>query len=131
MMRCLASSSLKWFLAGVFGAVSLFGSGLHYIPGMGHGGSGCGHSHAGDFSRSVFAAQQWQGCHFAAVNHTEGCDNDSQCPICQYMAQGKVLGERFEPNSVPTLVARRAVLAPLAVASAVLQAFQARGPPAA
>ncbi len=59
------------------------------------------------------------------------CDDAANCPICNYLAQGRVVGERFEGIAVTAGVACRSPLVPLCLPSLPLQPFQARAPPLA
>ena len=60
-----------------------------------------------------------------------GNHDDDACPICQYLAQGKIVAARFEAISVPVSVANRSLRTSLATPTPELQLFQARAPPAA
>ena len=63
-----------------------------------------------------------------AADHREGCHDPATCPICQYLAQGQVIGERVEAVSVAASVPNRSLIIPLFLPSIVLQPFQARAP---
>lgn len=124
MLRRVANSVLRWSLAGILGVTSLLGSQLHDIFGIHHAGqqSGChceGNERALQHEPSV------------AAGHSEGCDEGTNCPICNYLAQGRIVGERFEGVLVMVNVPHRSPEMPLFVPSLHLLPFQARAPPAA
>jgi hypothetical protein len=124
MLRRLANLVLRWGLAGILGAMSLFGSELHDILGIHHAGQlgGGGHESSG-------LARQHESS--VAAGHAENCDDEANCPICNYLAQGRMVGERFEGISVTVSVPNRSPAIPICLPSPHLQPFQARAPPAA
>ena len=58
------------------------------------------------------------------TNHREACHDSATCPICQFFAQGKVIGERFQVVSVPVSMPNRSLAAPLVILAPDLQPFQ-------
>jgi hypothetical protein len=122
MSRCLANSVLRWGLAGILGVTSLLGSELHNIFGIHHA------CQLGGCEGSGLSLQYQPS---VAAGHSESCDDGTNCPICNYLAQGKNVGERFEGISVTVNVPNRSLAIPLFLPSPHLQPFQARAPPAA
>jgi hypothetical protein len=124
MLRRPANLVLRWGLAGILGVTSLLGSELHDILGIHHAGQqgrcGC--------QRSEIALQHGPS---VAARHSEGCDDGTNCPICNYLAQGRIVGERVQAISVTVSVPSISLPAPLFVSTPLLQPFQARAPPAA
>jgi hypothetical protein len=124
MLRRLANSVLRWGLAGILAATSLLGGHLHEILGIHHaghfGGRGCeGGGLAGQHAAAV------------AAGSAESCDDEANCPICNYLAQGRIVGERFEGFAVTANVPNPSPAIPLCLPTTHLQPFQARAPPAA
>jgi hypothetical protein len=122
------NSLLTWLLALLVGGLSLLGEGLHEFLGLHEGpvapeGYSQGFSYASSFAYG-------NGRHIEATDQRERCHDASTCPICQYLAQGKVLGERFEAMSVAGSVPNHSPVITLFTPSTVLQSFQARAPPA-
>ncbi len=124
MLRGLASSILKWGLAGILAATSLLGSQLHEILGIHH----AGHLHACVCAGNGPARPDGVS---VAAGHSACCDDEANCPICNYLAQGRIVGQRFAGVSVTVSVPERSPAVPLFLPSALLQPFQARAPPAA
>jgi hypothetical protein len=110
-----------WLLAGLFGAVSLFGQGLHLLPGLDH----CLHCH-GSHGAVIEGADNPRGnlCGCSAAD----CDGQ-KCAICQFMSQGNVLTRSVEPPPQATPQADVAVATPILVLPAQHWAFQSRAPP--
>ena len=123
VVRRPGKSLLTWLLAVMVGGMSLLGEELHDLLGL----------HQGLVSercpREFFYGCS-SGADIAAADHHEGCHDASTCPVCQYLAQGKVLGERFQAILVAVSVASRSPVTPLHTPSTVLRPFQARAPPA-
>ena len=113
MLRRSAKSFLTWLLAITFGGLSFFGDGLHDLLGLHHHGSAVpvcasavyGFSH-GDFLQNGHSR-------LVAANHREGLHDGATCPICNYLAQGKIIGERFAAISVTASVPNRSPAIPL------------------
>ena len=122
VLRCLANSVLRWVLAGVLGVTSFLGGELHEIFGIHHAGQlgGCG----GQCSEITL-----QHGYSVAAGHSENCDDGTNCPICNYLAQGRMVGEQFEGISVTASMPDRSPPIPLFLPSPLLQPFQARAPP--
>ncbi len=124
MLRRLASSVLRWGLAGILCATSLLGGRLHDILGIHHagelGGHGCEGSHLALHHQPSLA-----------TGHSESCDDEATCPICNYLAQGNVIGPRVEAVVVTLSVPNRNPAPLLVVPSPDFQPFQAQAPPAA
>jgi hypothetical protein len=125
-----ASSALAWLLAGGLGVVSLLGSGLHQFPGMGHGPEGVACDRQSHSLMPGDDSQRGQDRWTIAGAHPECCHDGSNCPICNYLAQGKVLGESFAGVSVSASVPNRVPAAPLVWPSPDLLPAKARAPPA-
>jgi hypothetical protein len=121
VLRRLASSVLRWGLAGFLAATSLLGSQLHDIFGI---------HHAGQLSSCVGSGLALEHGPSLAAGHSESCDDEANCPICNYLAQGRIVGERFEAISVTVNVPNRSPAILLFLPSPHLQPFQARAPPA-
>ena len=124
VLRRLASSVLRWGVVGVLVATSLLGGELHSILGIRHSWQRgrCG----------------WEGAACAvesgtsvAGGHCQSCDDGTNCPICSFLAQGRIVGERFEAVSVTLSVPNRSPAIPLFAPSLHLRPFQSRAPPAA
>ena len=76
---------MTWLLAGVVAGISFAGTGLHSILDIHHGPG------------LVIPAQQTSVAGgVQAVAGDEGACDDANCPICNYLAQGSLVGERFE-----------------------------------
>ena len=122
MLRHRTNLVLRWGFAGFLGVMSLLGSQLHELLGIHHAGL-LGHGESCELAlqhRSSLAAA-----------HSEACHDEASCPICNYLAQGRILGERFEGISVTANVPHRSTEMPLCLISPHLQPFQARAPPVA
>jgi hypothetical protein len=124
MLRRLASSVLRWGLAGILGATSLLGGELHEIFGIHHAGQ-CGRRGC---ESSGLAGQQAVS---VTAGSAESCHDEANCPICNYLAQGRTVGERFEGLAVTANMPNQSPAIPLCLPTAHLQPFQARAPPAA
>ena len=118
MFRRRANLVLRWGLAGTLAAAALFGSQLHDICGVCHAGQqgGCD----GREIASILAA-----------GRPANCDDGTNCPICNYLVQGTMAGERFVGVSVTVHVPNRSPAIPLLLSTPHLQPFQARAPPVA
>ena len=131
MVRRPGKSLLAWLLAAMIGGLSMFGEGLHELLGLHHQrpfASVCS-PEAGGF----FYGNSLENGHIrlvAAANHREGCHDPATCPICQYLAQGRVVGQRVVIVSIVASVPNRSPAIPLFLPSPDLQPFQARAPPA-
>ena len=118
--RRLANTVLRWSLAGILGAMSLLGNELHEIFGIHHAGhlSGCGHVRsglAGQVGLSLVAGE------------SQSCD-EANCPICNYLAQRSLVGERFVEVPVTLSAPNRSPAVPLFAPSPRLLPFQSRAP---
>ncbi len=124
MLRGLVNSTLRWTLAGLLGVTSLFGSSLHDIFGI---------HHAGQQGESACESHEigLLGAPSIAAAHVANCDNGANCPICNYLAQGKIVGERYEGILVTVHAPNRSPAIPVFLPSPHLQPFQARAPPVA
>jgi hypothetical protein len=110
---------VTWFLAGFMAMASLAGPGLHSILGIRHSHQFGHQASGGDVGKPVLLA-----------DHGAACD-EAGCPICNYLAQGRIIGERFEGISVTLGIPNEAPEVYLFLPGASLRPFQARGPPAA
>lgn len=115
MRRRLAKSIFHWLMLGIFAATS-FGSGLHGFFCHCHGPASSG---SDDPARGL------------AVSQAEDCHDAATCPICQFLAQGQVVGPQVAVESVYLSVPRPSLAVPLVAPSPVLHPFSARAPPAA
>jgi hypothetical protein len=124
VLRRPANLILCWGLAGILGATSLLGGHLHDILGI---------HHAGYLGREACQSSEIAYHHgpSVAAGHSANCHDEANCPICNYLAQGQVVGERVQAVSVTVSVANISLPAPLCMAGPPLQPFQARAPPAA
>ena len=124
MLRRLANLVLRWGLAGILGVTSLLGTELHEI---------CGIHHAlyGDECGCEPATGTVQHGPSLAVRQPQCSHDEANCPVCNYLAQGRLLGERVEGPSVALSVPNRIPAILLVAPSPHLQPFQARAPPAA
>jgi hypothetical protein len=124
MLRRLANSTLRWLLAGILGVTSLFGSSLHDIFGI---------HHAGQQGECACESREFglQDAPPIAARHVASCDNEANCPICNYLAQGRIVGERYEGILVTVNAPNRSPAIPFFLPSPHLQPFQARAPPVA
>ena len=122
MLRGLANSVLRWALAGILGATSLLGSELHELFGI---------HHAGEVRRCAGSGLAGQSGASVAAGHAQSCDDGAICPICNYLAQGRVVGERFEGVSVAVSVPERSPAIPLFLPSPHLRAISGASAPAA
>ena len=118
VLRRRANLVVRWGLAGILAAASLFGSKLHDICGICHAGQ-----QGGCEGRAIVSS--------VAAGHSATCDDGANCPICNYLAQGRVVGERFEGLAATVNVPNRSPAVPLVLAGPHLQLFQAQAPPAA
>jgi len=131
MVRRPGKPLFTWLLAITMGGLSVFGEELHELLGLHHRqsvASVCGSDVCG-----VFRGDSLENGHsrfVAAANHLESCHNSATCPVCQYLAQGRVVGERVVVVSVAVSVPNRSPAIPLFLPSPHLQPFQARAPPA-
>jgi hypothetical protein len=131
VLRPLANSVLRWSLVGVLGITSLLGGGLHDILGIHHAGymGGAGSIGPASAASTSFSASGLTGPSVAA-GQSQSCQDEANCPICNYLAQGRLVGERFEGVSVTVNLPHPSPEIPLFVSSPHLQPFQARAPPA-
>jgi len=131
VVRHSAKSFLTWFFAIAFGGMSIVGDGLHDLLGL----------HPHESAVPVCSSQVCGSCYgdsladgpsrlVVAANHRESCHDSATCPICQYLAQGRVAVEQFQVVSVTVNVPNRSALIPLFVPGPYLRPFQARAPPA-
>ena len=93
MVRRPGKSLLTWLLAVMVGGLSLLGEELHDLLGL-HQGPVVSDSHLLGFSTGCYSRNG--NAHTAAANHRESCHDALTCPICQYLALGRVIGERVE-----------------------------------
>ncbi|MGO8746623.1 MAG: hypothetical protein ACLQNE_11600 [Thermoguttaceae bacterium] len=123
MVRRLANLTLRWGLAGILGVTSLFGSSLHDILGI----------PAGQQVESACERREvsLQDAPPIAARHVTSCHDEANCPICNYLAQGRIVGERYEGILVTVNAPNRSPAIPFFLPSPHLQPFQARAPPAA
>ena len=98
MLRHPANSVLRWALAGILGVTSLLGSELHDILGIHHAGQLGGRE-----GRELALHHQLS----VAAGPSGSCDDGANCPICNYLAQGRIVGERVEAVSVTVSVPSR------------------------
>ena len=130
MVRRPGKSLLAWLLAAMIGGLSMFGEELHELLGLHHQPVApvCG-SDVGGFSYG----DSLENGHIrlvAAANHRENCHDSATCPICQYLAQGRVVGQRVVVVSIAVSVPNRSPAIPIFLPGPHLQPFQARAPPA-
>ena len=128
MVRRPARSLLTWFLAIAMGGLSLFGESLHELLGL-HEGPVVSDSRLLGFAASCYSGHS-NAHYISGGNHRENCHDSATCPICQFLAQGRLLGERVKVVSVAASLPNRSPVIPLFVPSPLLQPFQARAPPA-
>jgi hypothetical protein len=124
VLRRPANLILCWGLAGILGGASLLGGHLHDIFGIHH--AGCLGSEA--CQSSEIACQHGPS---VAAGHSANCHDEANCPICNYLAQGQVVGERVQAEVVTASVPSISLPVPLFAPTPLLQPFQARAPPAA
>ena len=122
MLRRLANLVLRWGLAGIIGTTSFFGSELHDIFGIHHAGQlgKCGCESKG------LALQHGFSVAAVTAGNSENCDDGTNCPICNYLAQGQIAGEHFEGISVTVNVPNRSPAIPLFLPCPLLEPFQAQ-----
>jgi hypothetical protein len=127
MVRRPGKSLLTWLLAVMIGGLSVFGEELHELLELHHqpSASVCGSEVSG-----FLHGGNGHICLVAAANDRDGCHDPATCPICQYLAQGRVVGQRIVVVSVAVSVANPSPTIPLFLPSPHLQPFQARAPPA-
>ena len=132
MTRRSAKSLLTWLFAIGLGAMSFLGDGLHDLLGLHHHESVLAVRGSDVYGVSQGDSRENGHSRFvAADNHREDYHDSTTCPICQYLAQASVIGQRFQVTSVPVSMPNRSLAAPLVIPAADLQPFQARAPPAA
>ena len=129
VVRRPAKSLLTWLLAVMIGGLSFLGEGLHDLLGL-HQGPVVSDSHLLGFAPGYYSSHG-NAPYVAATNYRENCHDSATCPICQYLAQGRVVGQRVVVVSVAVSVPNRSPAIPLFLPSPHLQPFQARAPPAA
>jgi hypothetical protein len=130
MVRRPGKSLLTWLLAVTIGGLSVLGEELHELLGLHHQPVApvCG-SEVGGFSYGN-SLEDGHVHLVAAATNRENCHDSATCPICQYLAQGRVVGERVVVVSIAVNVPNRSPAIPLFLPSPHLQPFQARAPPA-
>jgi len=118
-----ANSVVRWGLAAILGGASLFGNQLHGILGV-HHASGCD----GVNRQAIGLSSQSQ----AAVDVAQAarCDDGTNCPICNFLSQGRIVGDRFDGPTAAVSLPNRSPVVPLRLPSPLLHLFEARGPPA-
>jgi hypothetical protein len=124
MLR-LTASYTGWLAAGLFAAVSVFGQGMHLLPGVGHP------------AQEGYALHAGCSCHGGhggeAVESHEGdsCSDPDDCAICRWYSQAKVV----TPPSAVERSPEVAAISPCHVPSFhCLEApgpYEARAPPSA
>jgi hypothetical protein len=132
MVRRPGRSLIAWLLAVMIGGLSMFGEELHELLGLHHHqpfASLCSSEVSGFFHGNSF--ENGHICLVAAANNLESCHNSATCPICQYLAQGRVVGQRVAVVSVAVSIPNRSPAVSFFLPSPHLQPFQARAPPAA
>lgn len=127
-MRRPARSLLTWFLTVMIGGMSFLGESLHDLLGF---------HHVPVVSDSCLLAfdpgrgsRQGNVSYIGEAPQRERCHDSATCPICQYLAQGRLVGEQVKVVSVAVSVPHPSTVIPLFVPSPLLQPFQARAPPA-
>jgi hypothetical protein len=128
VVRRPGKSLLTWLLAAMIGGLSFLGEGLHDLLGL-HQGPVVSDSHLLGFSARFYSGHE-NTC-IAAANHRENCHDSATCPICQYLAQGRVVSQQVVVVSAAVGVPNRSPALPLFLPGPNLQPFQARAPPAA
>ncbi len=118
-----ANSIVAWLLTGVVAAVSFFGTGLHQILGVHHGADSGPDSQIGAHPTTAAVEIQKDG-------RQDGACDEANCPICSYLAQARVVGERFEALAVTVNLPNPTGEIPLFLPTPDLHPFQARAPPA-
>ena len=129
MVRRPGKSLLTWLLAVMVGGLSLLGEGLHDLLGL-HQGPVVSDSHLLGFAPGCYS-RHGNTPYIGEASHRESCHDSATCPICQFLAQGRVVGQRVVVVSVAASVPNHSPAIPLFAPSTVLQPFQARAPPAA
>ena len=109
--------------------MSLVGEGLHELLGLHHGPVVSERDSVLGFSYG-YSSNPGNGRYVGESGHREDRHDAATCPICQYLAQGQVIGERVEVASVAVSVPDHRPLIPLFTPNTVLQPFQAPAPPA-
>src|SRR5580692_11977601 len=92
---------MTWLLAVVVGMLSLAGTGLHAILGIHHGSHHsvpANQAYRDSGSRDSTGGSKVVGNRLVTAGD-EACD-EAGCPICNFLAQGRIIGERFEGLSV-------------------------------
>jgi hypothetical protein len=111
-------------LAGILGVTSLLGSSLHDI---------FGNHHAGQQGESACEICEigLQDAPSIAARHVTNCHDEANCPICHYLAQGRIVGERYEGILMTVHAPNQSLAVSVFLPGPPLQPFQARAPPAA
>jgi hypothetical protein len=125
VLRRLVNSVLRWSLAGILAATSLLGNELHDLFGIHHAGE------LGLCDCHDLGTVGHQGEPSVAAGHSDGCDDGANCPICNYLAQARIVGERVQAIVLSASVPSFVLPARLSAPTPDLQPFQARAPPAA
>jgi len=118
MKTCHVKPLVTWLLAGVFSAVSLAGPALHSLLGIEH-------------RQRASAGKAWQESGSQIVDGDNASRDEAGCPICNYLALGKVIAERFEGVSVTLSVPNQAPQFSPFLPITRLRPFQPRAPPPA
>ena len=120
-------SCTAWFLAAALGGMSLLGEGLHELACVDHGSAGHGHPCAarirshGTFSPAFRCSGQQR--QLAAAGRSDHHDA-ATCPICQFLAQARLIAERFEAAPILAPVPSRTYSAPLVLATSALKPYE-------
>jgi hypothetical protein len=104
----------------------MLGGGLHLAcPEFGHHDSDCCHA-AVDLVPSPIS-----GHHHTSIEAGQASDSHdpANCPICQYLAQGKIVAERVEAVAVASCEQSVVFSLPQFAPSLTLRSFQSRAPP--
>jgi hypothetical protein len=130
-MRSSTRTTVTWFLAALFAAVSGAGEGLHFLPGCGHATAVPGGLlYFGVAKRQWTASVDWGG---ALVGRQAGqgplIRAEDECAICTHVARGQALGQAVHsPMTLPLLEYLPAVVIP-AFSGGLGGRYRARAPP--
>jgi hypothetical protein len=126
-------SFTAWFLAAALGGMSFVGEGLHELACADHGAAGHAHRFAAPLlTRDTLSPPKFRSSgqqqQLVAAGRSDHHDA-ATCPICQFLAQARLIAERFEAAPALAPVPSQTYPAPVVVATSALKPYGARAPP--
>lgn len=125
----MANLVFRWLVSSVYAGLAILGSQLHQIAGIHHGHCVSNFYCAGSSEDLIF--QSGSVAQLGAASRVEGCHDPAHCPICHYLGQAKLLGDRVDTLWDAVVLATFIPSTPLFAPGDLVRQFQARAPPVA